>query len=253
MKPAGSGTTACFSGPSILGRSWIAVVKIGYNGLSSRQMTYDRGNEMDVASTWEALMSLAETSTMSTGSDSGAAEIDRRDIAVALGGGQDAYGRLVKRHQDVVTKWMWRFTRDRIILEELVQDVFVEAWVSLSRFKGESAFRTWLFTIATRVGYRYWKKKPSDVAITPEIADRLMIMENETGINPSEAAEVLYGLLSKLPPRDRLVLTLMYFEEMDTKEIARVTGWSRSMVKVQAYRARNKLKILLQKAGYGKE
>jgi RNA polymerase sigma-70 factor (ECF subfamily) len=208
---------------------------------------------MDAVATWETLMFFAEASTTSMGSDSGVAEIDLRDIAVALDGGQDAYGRVVKRHQDAVSKWMWRFTRDRVILEELVQDVFIEAWVSLSRFKGESAFRTWLFTIATRVGYRYWRKKAKDVALTTEAADRLMIDDGEKEITPSEAAEALYGLLSGLPPRDRLVLTLMYFEEMDTKEIARMTGWTRSMVKVQAYRARNKLRKLLERAGYGKE
>jgi RNA polymerase sigma-70 factor (ECF subfamily) len=207
---------------------------------------------MDAVATWETLMSFAEAGTTNTGADSGVAEIDLRDIAVALEGGQDAYGRLVKRHQDAVSKWMWRFTRDRVILEELIQDVFIEAWVSLARFKGESAFKTWLFTIATRVGYKYWRKKAKDVAITTEGADRLMIDDGEKEVAPSEAAEALYGLFSGLPPRDRLVLTLMYFEEMDTKEIARMTGWTSSMVKVQAYRARNKLRKLLERAGYGK-
>ncbi len=207
---------------------------------------------MDAVATWETLMSFAEASAMNTGSESGVAEIDLRDIAAALDGGQDAYGRLVRRHQNAVSKWMWRFTRNRVILEELVQEVFVETWVSLSRFKGKSAFRTWLFTIATRVGYRYWRKKTKDAAITTEVADRLMIDDREKQITPSEAAEVLYGFFSRLPPRDRLVLTLMYFEEMDTKEIARMTGWTRSMVKVQAYRARNKLRKLLERAGYGR-
>jgi RNA polymerase sigma-70 factor (ECF subfamily) len=220
--------------------------------LSSRRAGHDRENEMDAVATWEMLMPFAETSAMNTGSESGVAEIDLRDIAAALDGGQDAYGRLVKRHQNAVSKWMWRFTRDRVILEELVQEVFVEAWVSLSRFKGKSAFRTWLFTIATRVGYRYWRKKAKDVAITTEAAGLLMIDEGEKEITPPEAAEVLFGFLSRLPPRDRLVLTLMYFQEMDTKEIARMTGWTRSMVKVQAYRARNKLRKLLERAGYGR-
>ncbi len=210
------------------------------------------GIEMYALSTWETLMSFAEVSTMNMpGSDSAVAEIDLRDIAVALDGGRDAYERLLKRHQDAVSKWMWRFTRDRVILEELAQEVFVEAWVSLSRFKGESAFKTWLFTIATRVGYRYWKKKAKDAALTIEAAGRLVVDDGEKEIAPSQAAEALHGLFSRLAPRDRLVLTLMYFEEMDTKEIARMTGWTRSMVKVQAYRARNKLRKLLERAGYG--
>ena len=205
---------------------------------------------MDAVATWETLMSFAEASMTNIGSDSAVAEIDLRDIAVALDGGQDAYGRLVKRHQNAVSKWMWRFTRDRVILEELVQEVFTEAWIGLSRFKGDSTFKTWLFTIATRVGYRYWKKKAKDAAINTGAADRLLIDNGKKAFTPSEAAEALFGLFSRLAPRDRLVLTLMYFEEMDTKEIARMTGWTRSMVKVQAYRARNKLRKLLERAGY---
>jgi RNA polymerase sigma-70 factor (ECF subfamily) len=207
---------------------------------------------MNAVATREILLSFAEEGTTNMDSYPDVAEIDLMDIAVALNGGQDAYGRLVKRYQDAVSRWMWRFTRDRVILEELVQDVFIEAWVSLSRFKGESAFKTWLFTIATRVGYKYWRKKAKDVAITTEIAGRWMIDGGERAVNPSEAAEVLYDLFSKLPPRDRLVLTLTYFEEMGTKDIAHMTGWTRPMVKVQAYRARNKLRKLLERAGYGR-
>ncbi len=207
---------------------------------------------MDHVAAWETLMFFAEARTTKMVSDSGVAEIDWRDIADALNGGQDAYGRLVKRHQDAVSKWMWRFTRERVILEELVQDVFIEAWGSLPRFRGDSTFVTWLFTIATRVGYRYWKVKAKDAARKTEASERFMIDDREKEINPSEAAEVLYGLFSTLPSRDRLVLTLIYFEEMDTKEIACMTGWTRSMVKVQAYRARNKLRKLLERAGYGK-
>jgi RNA polymerase sigma factor (sigma-70 family) len=48
-----------------------------------------------------------------------------------------------------------------------------------------------------------------------------------------------------LPHRDRLVLTLRYFEDMSTEEMAAATGWSAPMVKVQTYRARKKLKRLL--------
>ncbi len=207
---------------------------------------------MDAVATWENLMSFAEARTTKMDSDSRVAEIDSLDITGAVDGGQDAYGRLMKRHQDAVAKWMWRFTRDRVILEELVQDVFIEAWASLSRFKGDSTFKTWLFTIATRVGYRYWRKKSKDIFKTTEVSDRLILDHTEKEVSPSEAAEALYGLFSELPPRDRLVLTLIYFEEMDVKEIARMTGWTRSMVKVQAYRARNKLRKLLERAGYGR-
>ena len=64
--------------------------------------------------------------------------------------------------------------------------------------------------------------------------------------DPAEAAAQVQAALEKLPPRDRLVLTLMYLEDLSIAEIAERTGWSRIMVKVQAFRARRKLRRLLE-------
>ena len=66
---------------------------------------------------------------------------------------------------------------------------------------------------------------------------------------PREAADMLYQLFGKLPPADRLVLTLFYFEECDVKEISAQSGWNRTLVKVRLHRARKKLKFLLEEAG----
>ncbi len=186
-----------------------------------------------------------------TGRGLRAARFDLMDITAALDGDPNAYARLVKRYQIPVSKWMWRFTRDPGLLEELVQDVFMQAWVYLPKFKGESAFSTWLFTIATRVGYRHWKRT-AKVRINREAAARhLAVVGEMERMAPSEAAEALYGLLQELPPRDRLVLTLLYYEEMNIQEVAEMTGWTKTMVKVQAYRARNKLRKRLRSAGFG--
>ena len=187
-----------------------------------------------------------------TGSDSVLLESDQKDIAASLGGDPDAYERLVRRYQNDVARWMYRFTRDIVILEELVQDVFIEAWMSLPKFKGKSGIKTWLFTIATRVGYRYWRKKEKDKRMIAEASERLTYGKQELDVTASEAGERLHHLLACLPPRDRLVLTLIYFEELDTKEVAEVTGWTKSLVKVQAYRARNKLRKLLEESEAGR-
>jgi RNA polymerase sigma-70 factor (ECF subfamily) len=62
----------------------------------------------------------------------------------------------------------------------------------------------------------------------------------------SEAAQLVHLLLEKLPPRDRLVLTLLYLQGNSVEEAAQLAGWSRTMVKVQAFRARGKLKKLME-------
>ena len=179
------------------------------------------------------------------------ADQDQIDIQATLAGDGTAYERLVKRHQQAVAAWMWRFTRDRTTLEELSQEAFVQAYFSLGSFRGGSSFRTWLLAIATRVGYGFWKRTAREKKHGEEAAQHLALAQTTGDESPSAAAEALYGVLEALPVKERLVLTLMYFEEQSVAEIAATTGWSKSLVKVRAYRARQRLKGLLTRDGQG--
>ena len=183
----------------------------------------------------------------------GIVDADWADIEATLAGDGTAYGRLVKKHQNELARRMWRFTRDRGELEELVQDVFVEAYTSLKGFRGEAPFVHWLNRIATRVGYRFWKvqKRQASRTVPLQDWDTLVDTDTDTDTNELEAAEAgerLHEMLAQLPPRDRLVLTLLYLEELSVAEAADRTGWSKTMVKVQAFRARKKLRALLEKS-----
>lgn len=177
---------------------------------------------------------------------------DLEDIEKTREGDPDAYQRLVERFQDHVARILWRFTRDRALHEELVQDVFVEAYLSLNTFRGHAPFEHWLARIATRVGYRFWKEKAKrKEAQTFSLAEWDQAVDDDAirNIEADQAADLLHGLLEQLPPRDRLVLMLRYLEGCDVAETARRTGWTRTMVKVQALRARDKLKKLVERSG----
>ncbi|MCE5325950.1 MAG: RNA polymerase sigma factor [Planctomycetaceae bacterium] len=155
----------------------------------------------------------------------------------------------MRRHQNAIAARMWHFTRDKNQLEELVHDVFVEAYVSLKSYRGTAPFVHWLNRIATRVGYRHWKgqdRKRQTVSLEDWDAPKA---DQADPAAADEAAELLHKVLAQLPTRDRLVLTLMYLEELPVSEVAHRTGWSQTMVKVQAHRARGKLRALLDKMG----
>jgi RNA polymerase sigma-70 factor (ECF subfamily) len=176
---------------------------------------------------------------------------DLEDSRLSRSGDPDAYRRLIERHQQYIGRIMWRFSRDRLIHEELVQDVFVEAYLSLRTYREKAPFAHWLSRIATRVGYRYWKqiaRRQATESFTLEQWDQLPGEEPDK-IDPTQAASQLHALLEQLPPRDRLVLTLRYLEECDVAETARRTGWTKTMVKVQALRARKKLERLYRQSG----
>jgi len=142
---------------------------------------------------------------------------------------------------------MWRFSRNPAACEELVQEVFVEAYFSLKSYRGRAPFLHWLRKIGTRVGYRFWKEQEKTKALLP-LADFDIIEKKDTDtVDSSEAAELLHSLLARLPRADRLVLTLMYFEQYSTREIAAQMGWNRAMVKMRALRARKKLKTIAER------
>jgi RNA polymerase sigma factor (sigma-70 family) len=175
-------------------------------------------------------------------------EQDRQDVAASLNGDGQAYERLIRRHQQMIAKRMWRFSRDRRELEELVEDVFVEAYRSLASFRSEAPLSHWLGTIATRVGFRFWKRRRRRAEHETPLQDWDAPVEGDPApLEAAEAGRQLQNLLGRLPPRDRLVLTLLYWEEMSVAQAAEQTGWSESMVKVQAHRARKKLRRWLEK------
>jgi RNA polymerase sigma-70 factor (ECF subfamily) len=152
---------------------------------------------------------------------------------------------LLKRYEADVVRQLWRFSRDRTACEELVQEVFVETYLSLPRYRPRKVpFLHWLRRITTRVGYRYWKRQSRrrlhlslDNVDPPAPPTR----------DPSAAAELLHGLLARLGTADRLVLTLMYFEDCTVDQIAARTGWNRAMVKMRAHRARRKLRTIIER------
>lgn len=179
--------------------------------------------------------------------------LDEADIRASLGGDPEAYRRLVERYQQQVSRITWRFSRDQRVHEELVHDVFVEAYLSLAGFKGSAPFGYWLSRIATRVGYHYWKqeaRRQKAEGLTTEELEQWASGEADP-VEAQDAAALVHKVLGLLPPRDRLVLTLRYLEECDVAETAQRTGWTQTMVKVQTLRARRKLEKALRR--YEKE
>ncbi|WP_321492362.1 sigma factor [uncultured Desulfobacter sp.] len=98
---------------------------------------------------------------------------DQELINKSLKSDADAYRLLVKRYQSRIASQMRRFSRDQLVVEELVQEVFVQAYLGLKRFSGRAPFIHWLGRIATRVGYRHWKvmkrKQDQDAYFTDQL------------------------------------------------------------------------------------
>lgn len=169
-------------------------------------------------------------------------------IKEAQSGSSFAYGIIVERYQQAIAVQMRRFSRDSRICEELTQDVFVEAYTSLRSFRFNSPFIHWLRRIAVRVGYRYWKTKSRE-AMVASISNMQSCEIQSASIDSrssSEAAELVHWLLSQLPPSDRLVLTVIYLDGCTIREAACRCCWTVTGTKLRLFRARKKIKKLLE-------
>jgi len=165
---------------------------------------------------------------------------DAADVRLAQAGDEDAFARLIQRHQAAVAAQMWRFSRNPREHAELVQDVFVNAWRSLGSYRAQAPFLHWLRKIAVRTGYAFWQMRTArqaEVELNEQIAEPLVDDRDAT-----VAAQAVHAALAELPPRDRMVLTLVYLDGHSLAETAKLLGWSLALVKVQAWRARGKLK-----------
>jgi RNA polymerase sigma-70 factor (ECF subfamily) len=173
---------------------------------------------------------------------------DEQLVQSACQGDDDAFAALVRRHKQKIFAMAARFARNDHELDDICQEVFVKAYRNLARFRGDAPFEHWLSRIGIRACYDFLRKVRRDrVNLSLDIAEGAQLdVPVEDNIGPSRAREILDFALARLSPEERLVITLLELEERTVKEIAELTGWSESNVKVRAFRARKALKNILE-------
>ena len=169
-------------------------------------------------------------------------------VRYCLGGDERSFAELIRRHKSRVFGTCSRFARDSHELDDLCQEVFLRAYRKLSGFRGEAPFEHWLATLTVSVCYDYLRKERrhrENLAFNVETEDRSDLAE-EASRSARRAKELLDWAMRQLDAEDQLVITLLELEERSIREIADVTGWGESKVKVRAFRARAKLKEIIE-------
>jgi RNA polymerase sigma-70 factor (ECF subfamily) len=181
---------------------------------------------------------------------------DRRLAERIVGGDDEAFEDLVRRHFAQISRITGRFFRRPEVAEDVVQEVFIKAFSSMGTYRAEMPLEHWLSRITVNACYdqlRRSKRRPetpvSEIAEDPAaFYERLRAPEDGATSaywQREEARLCAEELLGMLAPAERLVLTLMVLEDLSAAEVAKVTGWSIANVKVRAFRARGRLRKLL--------
>jgi RNA polymerase sigma-70 factor (ECF subfamily) len=174
---------------------------------------------------------------------------DEQLIEATLAGDDQAFSELARRHKSRVFGLASRFAHNTDDLEDICQEVFIQAFFKLRQFRRASPFEHWLLRIATHKCYDYLRRHRR--AAGGISIDALL----ETGYEPSAPEnpaphphlERLHDALAQLSVKERLVLTLVEIENHSLQDVAGLTGWTVANVKVRAFRARNTLRKLMEK------
>ena len=169
-----------------------------------------------------------------------------------------AFAEIVRRFSPRVFHVAHRFFRDRGHAEEAAQETFLKAFAQLKSFEGRGSMEGWLTRIATNTCLnmlRSAKRRPE--VVTADLGDDetefLDQVSSGSGGHTLDAEQKVIAvdlaerLLRTLSPEDRLALTMIDGEGASVNEVAEVTGWSESKVKVRAFRARKKARQALEK------
>ena len=175
-------------------------------------------------------------------------------VARVQKGDREAFTPLMYKYQQKIYNLIYRKVRNHETAEDLCQEVFLKAWQALPRFKGQSAFYTWLHQIATNCSTDFLRKRnrqhvtgfeelPQNADDTLQMAERqpsaCAILERE------ELGRIISKAVYQLPPGQRNVFYLRHEEDLSLKEIALRVGKSENTVKTYLHHAHRKLRNIL--------
>jgi len=177
-------------------------------------------------------------------------DTDQYYISETLKGDSRAYSFLVEKYQNFVYTIVIRMVKVKEEAEEVSQDTFIKAFQSLSSYRGESKFSTWLYSIAYRKALDRIRKKNkiNTTELIEEITEsNFESIENALHyIQEQERNEIIKKCILQLKEQEAAIITFYYYEDLTVKEIAKITQLTEDNIKVKLHRSRKKLFSLLK-------
>src|SRR6266478_608028 len=177
-------------------------------------------------------------------------------VAAALRHDDDAARELVRRLYLLVAKLVRAHRPRRTSEEDLAQMIFIKVFQKLSQFSGEVPLEHWVSRIAVNTCLNQIeseKVRPelrhADLSVEEQaVIENLAISAEELAPDRQFASrQLVEHLLAALKPIARLSIDLLYLQGRSVEEIRKITGWSAALIKVRAFRARQKMKQQLAK------
>lgn len=172
-------------------------------------------------------------------------------INKVLKGNLPSFAILIEKHKGMAYTLALRIAKNHEDAEEIAQDAFLKAYNSLSSFKQESRFSTWLYKIIYNTAISRFRKKQLDQTSFEDMSIPDSLHEDDHDgldiMHLRERKKIISTAITRLKEEEGVVLTLFYLSEKNIKEIEEITGFTDSNIKILLYRGRKKLLFELKK------
>ena len=172
-------------------------------------------------------------------------------VAQAQRGDKEAFGVIFEQHHRFIYKFIYAMLGDHGVAEELTQETFLGAYKNLYSLREEAALKTWLCSIAKNTVYKSFRSRRKEGKQSDEEVETLNLVDYK---NPSpdekflnkELNGLIGAALAKLDDDKRVVFILKEIQQLSYNEISDITGDTIPKLKTDLFRAKIKMRTMLQ-------
>ena len=156
-----------------------------------------------------------------------------------------AFTKAVQMYQEKLYWLIRRIVRQHDDADDVLQETFLKAWQNLGSFRGEAKFYTWIYRIALFEAINYNKKKKritdNEYAVSEDTSYLLESVVADPYFDGDKGELILQQALDTLPPKQRQVFEMRYFDEIPYREMAAITDTSEGALKASYHHAVKKI------------
>lgn len=177
---------------------------------------------------------------------------DEEVVILVQNGNKDAYAEILNRFEPKIKRYAYRFFRDKEEITDMVQDVFIKAYVNLQSFNPEMRFNPWIYRIAHNefVNKIAWKSLRKFVPLDSDELIPLAISAPEDVMRDAvkdDEKRVMEKYLSQLDDKYKTPIILFYYDDLSYEEISDILQIPPNTVGVRIKRGKDKLKAIIEK------
>ena len=177
-----------------------------------------------------------------------AREAEQQAIEACQRGEREAFDQLVVRYERNIYRLCYRYVNNHEDANDLTQEVFLKAWRAIGRFRGRSAFSTWLYRIGINACLNFrTARRPPPQELPETLADPGMGAAQR--VEKEQQARRVREAVARLPEKQRATLILKIYHELTHQEVAQVLGSTVGTVKANLFHALGNLRKLVAAGG----